>query len=264
MLENGSLKYTYVPLPVAPQPSGMLPFGVQVPVSSPANIADSPSIAFIPGNLQTIMIESTDSRVANYEPTVDNKTVPGQLGPYATLVQDGLWVTVTLPPDIASFISSTPPFEKALALLEALLSRIETWSRTGCINCSRICRAISRILATYQDALLTSRVYGETLDIHIYVAIVKSIFSSSATLFGGRAYEAVGTQSPLLQKASEDAVNSVLNADIYTVLPDGSKQLVKTYDDMGNFLATGGKVILQRDNLVGEILDSIVRGVMVV
>ena len=214
-LPAGSIEFDGVSLPIRPQLTGVLPFGLEIP--DPISIDDTASnnTVFQPGGSRTVFIEGSDSRVITYTPTLDGRTVSGQVGPYAVLttqVDSRPIVKVVLPPDVSAFILATRPIEGAMALLDALLSRLPQWSKEGCIVASRILRAIYRILGTYQSGLAAASA-EETVDLHVYVAILKTIFGEGSRLLGGRANEAIGYDVPMIQQSAENAIRSVLDAD---------------------------------------------------
>src|SRR2546430_2527375 len=104
-----------------------MPFASDPPFPTPVDELSLTSTVFITGDTQTTMLRGSDKRVISYIPTVDGRILSNQIGPYAVLTphpDPRLLVEVVLPPDIASFVLNTPPIEGAMALLEALLSRI--------------------------------------------------------------------------------------------------------------------------------------------
>src|SRR2546430_16115484 len=168
MLPTGSLVYSGVSLPIRPQLTGILPFGLEPPDPTSVDDINITTTVFLPGNQQTILLDSVDSRVINYTPTLDGRSSSGQVGPYAALtpqVDNRAVVRVVLPPDVAAFVKATPPIEGSIALLESLLSRIVNWSKDGCLVASKIIRAVYRIIGTYQYELATSSTQ-ETVDLH--------------------------------------------------------------------------------------------------
>jgi hypothetical protein len=256
-----SVRYTGVILPVTPEKQGFLPFGGHTPAPTSLDNLSLSSTVFIPGDSHTTMIEGSDRRVIKYLPTVDNRTLSNQVGLYAVLVphpDTRLIATVLLPPDVASFVNNTPPIEGAIALLEALLSRLETWSLEGCRLSGKIIQAIVRVLATYQKVLASNMTQQETVDLHVYLAVIKTIFTAGLRLLGGRAFEATGTFTPLVLQDAKVMIDKILNPDV--VFPDGSRLFRQ--DGYGEFLCWGGIINYPVTELVGEILEVLTQGVL--
>jgi len=257
----GSLRRTGIILPTVPELPGKLPFDVDPPSPTTVDELSISSTVFITGDTQTTMLRGADKRVLSYIPTVDGRTLSNQIGPYAVLIphpDPRIIAEVILPPDVASFVLNTPPIEGAMALLEALLSRIEAWSKDGCLIAARILRAITRILATYQKAITA---FGaDTVDLHIYISILKTIFTHGARLLGGRCNEAAGIFIPLVQQSAETVISTVLDLDVKR--SDGSRYYrVDEFDDT-LFVCWGGNVNFPPAGLVGELLEKITKGII--
>lgn len=255
MLPAGSLKYTGVVLNSLSQPDGVVPFNGEVPV--PSISSTEPVTVSIPGGLDgaTILLENRSKNVAQYNSTLDRRTVSEQVGDYGTLTyQTGgnqSIITVVLPPDIAQFITGNTTIKQAASVLEALLTRVDQWSKEGFLVCSRVLRAITRLIAGFRLSEMSSSV--QTVELHIYLAHLKRVFSSASAFFGSRANEATGTSSPLILDGSKKVIDAILKADGngHTIDPN-----------TGNLLI-GDSVYIPASNFINELLVSVTRGVLV-
>lgn len=215
MIPTGSIEITGIGLPVRPQLTGILPFGIEPPDPLSIDALTVGTTVFVPGGDSTTLLSGADSRVITYTPTLDGRTTSGQIGPYAVLMpqSDNRSIgRVVLPPDVSAFIKATPPLDGIMGLLEALLSRINAWSKDGCLIGARIMRAVYRLIGAFQAVLLDD-LDQLTVDLHLYMAEYKTIIGAGARLLGGRCNEAVGYDTPLVQAKAEAAINTVLNLD---------------------------------------------------
>lgn len=257
MIPSGASLYTGVILNSVPQVTGTLPFNQAMPV--PGIEVTDPITISIPGGLDgaTILLQNKVKNVAKYSPTTDGRTISEQVGLYGTIVYQSNSsqhiISVVLPPEVAQFISSNPPLKAAASVLEALLQRIETWSKEGFLICSRIVRAIARIIGGYRNAIATSRTQAQTAELHTYMANLKRVFFDAAVLFGARANEALGKASPLILDSAKQMVDAVLGAD-------GNGYIVKPFSRVRT---PGSSVYIPEASLVGEQLDRITKGIIV-
>lgn len=208
-LPVGSRTFPPAPLPQPPTTTGTLPLGQRVPAPLVQDSTGTVTAPAGPGG-QTVLLDGQGQRVLPYTATVDGRTTPGQMGPYATLVpqvDNSTVVSVTLPPEVAQFLAITPSLESALALLDALLARMETWSLGGAQTCGAICQALALLVAGYQAQTTASS--SLSAPVHIFLVTLKRQFADSARLFLARAQEATGTASPLVQASAQNALTAL-------------------------------------------------------
>lgn len=257
MLPSGAIIYTGVVLNAVPQITGSLPFNQAMPV--PGITVTDPITVSIPGGLDgaTILLQNKIKNVAKYAPTLDGRIISEQVGLYGTVVYQSNSsqniISVVLPPDVAQFIGSNPPLKAAASVLEALLTRIETWSKEGFLICSRVMRAIAKIIGGYRNAIATSRVQAQTVELHTYMANLKRVFLDAALLFGARANEAIGKSSPLILDSAKKMIDALLGAD-------GNGYVIKPFSRVRT---QGDSVYIPEAGLVSEQLDAITKGVLV-
>jgi hypothetical protein len=162
-----------------------------------------------------------------FTPNLVAGSAPGQLGPFAVL-QPNLAALpralVVLPPPVGQLLQTYPDIGRALALLDGLLARMDSWSAAGARTCGQIARALDLFLGAVQ---FMAQGFGTMVpDQAIFLWRTRQTVRAAWLLFTTRAGEATGPSAPNLTAAAQATLAATL------ALPPGTLPALSSLGDL--------------------------------